>query len=135
MTLACERCYKRLFTKACMGCKQFSLKERRNVIFLNKIDLPYGLVCILCCLSASQAVLKRFPRVSAIFSGNTKIALTRRKLSFFDTVLLCRLHTDTFPQSVVILGGRLRRARITWVRGPTLAALSELRCMYRSRIR
>ena len=36
---------------------------------------------------------------------------------------------------VVILGGRLWRARITWVRGPTLAALSDLRCMYRSRIR
>ena len=62
VTLACERCYKRLFTKACMGCKRFSLKERKNVMFLNKIDLPYCLVCILCCLSASQAVLKRFRR-------------------------------------------------------------------------
>ena len=37
-------CYKRLFTKACMGCKLFSLKERKNVVFLNKIDLPYYLV-------------------------------------------------------------------------------------------
>ena len=30
VTLACERCYKRLFTKACMGCKRFSLKERKK---------------------------------------------------------------------------------------------------------
>ena len=37
-------CYKRLFTKACMGCKRFFLKERKNVMFLNKIDLPYCLV-------------------------------------------------------------------------------------------
>ena len=26
-------CYKRLFIKACMGCKQFFLKERKNVMF------------------------------------------------------------------------------------------------------
>ena len=37
-------CYKRLFTKDCMGCKQFILKERKNVMFLNKIDVPYCLV-------------------------------------------------------------------------------------------
>ena len=37
-------CYKRLFTKACMGCKRFFLKERKNVMFLNKIDLSYCLV-------------------------------------------------------------------------------------------
>ena len=28
-------CYKRLFTKACMGCKRFFLKGRKNVMFLN----------------------------------------------------------------------------------------------------
>ena len=37
-------CYKRLFTKACMLCKRFFLKERKNVMFLNKIDVPYCLV-------------------------------------------------------------------------------------------
>ena len=37
-------CYKRLFTKACMGCKRFFFKERKNDMFLNKIDLPYCLV-------------------------------------------------------------------------------------------
>ena len=34
-------CYKPLFTKACMECKRFFLKERKNVMFLNKINLPY----------------------------------------------------------------------------------------------
>ena len=33
-----------VFTKACMGCKRFFLKERKNVMFLNKIDVPYCLV-------------------------------------------------------------------------------------------
>ena len=37
-------CYKRLLTKACMGCKRFFLKERKNVMFLNKMYLPYCLV-------------------------------------------------------------------------------------------
>ena len=37
-------CYKRLFTKACMGYKRFYLKERKNDMFLNKIDLTYCLV-------------------------------------------------------------------------------------------
>ena len=37
-------CYKWLFTNACMGCKWFFLKERKSVMFLNKIDLPYCLV-------------------------------------------------------------------------------------------
>ena len=36
--------YKRLFTKACMGYKRFFLTERKNVMFLNKIDLPYCFV-------------------------------------------------------------------------------------------
>ena len=43
-TLLAVLCYKRLFTKACMGCKRFFLKERKNVMFVNKIDLPYCLV-------------------------------------------------------------------------------------------
>ena len=37
-------CYNRLFTKACMGCKRFFLKERKNVMFVNKIELLYCLV-------------------------------------------------------------------------------------------
>ena len=53
-------CYTRLFTKACMACKRFFLKERKNVMFLNKIDVPYCLVVFFVVLPASQAVLKRF---------------------------------------------------------------------------
>ena len=37
-------CYKRLFTKVCMGCKRFFLKEKKNVFFSNKINLPYCFV-------------------------------------------------------------------------------------------
>ena len=39
-------------------------------MFLNKIDIPY------CCLPASQAVLKRFRRVSAILVFHTKIVVS-----------------------------------------------------------
>ena len=53
-----------------MGCKRFFLKVRKNVMFLNKIDIPY------CCLPASQAVLKRFRRVSAILVFHTKIVVS-----------------------------------------------------------
>ena len=42
-------CYKRLFIKAWMGCKQFFLKERKNVMFFNKIDLPNCLVVFFVC--------------------------------------------------------------------------------------
>ena len=74
-------CYKRLLTKACMGCKRFFLKERKNVMFLNKMYLPLLPCCILCCLPASQAVLKRFRRVSAIleFYCNTTLLLVNCK--------------------------------------------------------
>ena len=44
VTLACLMCYKRLFTKACVERKRFFLEKKRNVMFLNKIDLPYCLV-------------------------------------------------------------------------------------------
>ena len=39
-------CYKRIhvFTKAWKGCKQLCLKEKKNVMFLNKVDVPYCLV-------------------------------------------------------------------------------------------
>ena len=57
-----------------MGCKLFFLKVRKNVMFLNKIDIPY------CCLPASQAVLKCFRRVSAILVWNTKIVVSLGRL-------------------------------------------------------
>ena len=37
-------CYKRSYTKACMGCNRFFLKARKDVMSLNKIDLSYCLV-------------------------------------------------------------------------------------------
>ena len=55
-------CYKRLFTTASMRCKRFLLKERKNVMFLNKVDVPYGLVVffVVClpCLSFSSGTPK-----------------------------------------------------------------------------
>ena len=42
-----------------MGCKQFFLKERKNVMFFNKIDLPN-------CLVVSFVVC---PRVSGRFEA------------------------------------------------------------------
>ena len=66
-------CYKWLFTKAYMGCKRFFLKEGKSVyMFLNKNRLPLLPCCIVCCLSASHAVLKRFRRVSAILVFHNK---------------------------------------------------------------
>ena len=53
-----------------MGCKRFFLKVRKNVMFLNKIDIPY------CCLPASPAVLKLFRRVSATLVFHTKIEVS-----------------------------------------------------------
>ena len=42
-----------LFTKGCMGCKGFFFEEGKNVMFLEKIDLPYCLVVVfvVCCVS------------------------------------------------------------------------------------
>ena len=59
VTLACERCcvYKRLCTHACMGCKQFFLKERKNVMFLNTIDLPLILACCIDLVTVFDAIL------------------------------------------------------------------------------
>ena len=62
VTLACEpRCVtngKRLLTKACMECTRFFLKERTNVIFLNKIAYHIALLNSLLFASVSS-VLKR----------------------------------------------------------------------------
>ena len=42
-------CYKQLFTKGCMVCKRFFLKERKNVMFL--IKSTYTLLP--CCIPAA----------------------------------------------------------------------------------
>ena len=43
-----------------MGCKRFFLKERKNVIFLNKIDVPY-------CLVAFFVVYPRLKRFRTLY--------------------------------------------------------------------
>ena len=49
-----------------MECKRIFLKERKNVMFLNKINLPYCFVVFFVVCSRLRAVFKRFRRVSAI---------------------------------------------------------------------
>ena len=43
-----------------MGCKRFFLKEEKNVMFLNKIDLPY-------CLIVFFVVCSRLRPFSSVF--------------------------------------------------------------------
>ena len=67
-------CYKRSFTKALaepsMGCKRFFLKARTNVMFLNKINLPYCLVVFFV-----ARVLGRFAAVEHQHSANSRKTL------------------------------------------------------------
>ena len=74
-------CYKRLFTKACMGCKRLFLQERKNAMFLNKINQPYCLVVffVVC------PHLRRFWRVCselALFWCSTAKRKTRPNSDF-----------------------------------------------------
>ena len=72
VTLARERCcvtndyLQRLVWDAGMGCKRFFSKERKNVIVFKYNRLTLLHCSTLCCFPASQAVLKRFRRVSAM---------------------------------------------------------------------
>ena len=74
MTLPCGVVLQWLFTKACKGCKWFFLKDGTNVMFLDKIDLPYCLfvffvVCRRLRPFGEVCVWKRrFRRVSAILA-------------------------------------------------------------------
>ena len=42
-----------------MGCKRFFLKERKNVMFLNKIDLRYCLVVFFVVVNQNSALTRR----------------------------------------------------------------------------
>ena len=68
MTLACERCYvtNGYLQRLVWDVNGFFLKERKNGMLLNKIDFSYCLVVFFVVCLSSQAVLKRFRRVSAI---------------------------------------------------------------------
>ena len=78
VTLACERCCVTngyLFTKACIGCKRFCLKERKNVMF--KVDVPYCLVVFIVvypCLRPFRGVFCKL----ALFWCSTAKRMTRQ---------------------------------------------------------
>ena len=72
-------CYKRLFIKACMGCKQFFLKERKNVMFFNKIDLPNCLVVFFVVYSRClYLLLDQLPNFKI---GSSKLPWTRSPMA------------------------------------------------------
>ena len=56
--------HKQIFTslKACMGCTRFFLKERKNVMFLNKIDLRYCLVVFFVVVPLLRALSSGTPK-------------------------------------------------------------------------
>ena len=74
-------CYKRLFTRACMGCKRFFLKERKNVMFLNKIDLPYCLVVFFVVCPRLRPFWSVFGKL-ALFWWSTAKRKTRQNSDF-----------------------------------------------------
>ena len=87
-------CYKRLFTKVCMGCKRFFLKEIKNVMFLNKIDVTYCLVVffVVC------------PRLRPFWSVFGELALfwcpTAKRKTFFPTPLASKSHVRVHEMSL-----------------------------------
>ena len=74
-------CYKWLFTNACMGCKWFFLKERKSVMFLNKIDLPYCLVVFFVVCLNLRPFWSIFGKV-ALFWCSTAKRKTRQNSDF-----------------------------------------------------
>ena len=64
--------------------------------------------------------------ISGVQPGHCLVCLLTRQSYLQHSILLYRLHTNKFPQMVLTLEGRLRRARITWVQGLTLAALRAI---------
>ena len=72
-------CCKRIFTslKACMECKRFFLKERKNVMFLNKIDL-YLIALLYSLLFARVSGRLEAFSAGALGSGTTTKNRTRQ---------------------------------------------------------
>ena len=80
------------------------LPRRRAYIAPVNVDFR----CMIIALHFSGCSTNKFLSQHSWSSARTLFSGFVRKIhSFCDTVLLCRLHTHTFPQSVVILGGRL----------------------------
>ena len=72
-------CYKRIFTslKACMGCKRFFLKEKKYVMFLNKIDLYLIALLYFLLFARVSGRFETFP-ARALGSGTTTKNRTRQ---------------------------------------------------------
>ena len=82
VTLACERCcITNAFTKVCMGCQRFFLKRRENVMFSNKIDLPYGLVVFFVVCPRLRPFWSVFGELACFWCSTAKIK-TRQHRDF-----------------------------------------------------
>ena len=71
-----------LFTKACMGCKRFFLKEWKNGMFLNKINLPYCLVVFFVVCPHLRLFWSIFGEFLALFWCSTAKRKTRQNSDF-----------------------------------------------------
>ena len=79
VTLACERCcITNGFTKVCMGCQRFFLKRRENVMFSNKIDLPYGLVVFFVVCPRLRPFWSVFGELACFWCSTAKIKTAQR---------------------------------------------------------
>ena len=67
--------YKR-FTKAWMGCQRFFLKRRENVMFSNKIDLPYCLVVFFVVCPRLRPFWSVFGELACFWCSTVKIKST-----------------------------------------------------------
>ena len=82
VTLACERCcITNGFTKVCMGCQRFFLKRRENVMFSNKIDLPYCLVVFFVVCPRLRPFWSVFGELACFWCSTAKIK-TRQHRDF-----------------------------------------------------
>ena len=77
--------YKRIFTslKACMGCKRFFIKGRKNVMFLNKIDLPICLVVFFVVCPRLRPFWKKIGDGASGYLGHDYLI----KYAYFDKIL------------------------------------------------
>ena len=82
VTLACQRCcITNGFTKVCMGCQRFFLKRRENVMFSNKIDLPYCLVVFFVVCPRLRPFWSVFGELACFWCSTAKIK-TRQHRDF-----------------------------------------------------
>ena len=82
-----------LHVAVCMGCKRFFLKERKNVIFLNKINLPYCFVVFFVVCSRLRPFWSVFGELALFWCSTAKRSGTvEHQNTFFLTFKKNRLH-------------------------------------------